>query len=231
LLLSGELCSICGIGIANNNLKISQTYNIPLILTGEKVTETNTIYFEKIYDTKRIRAILSRAPDLCTNEINRFLIYPNLHPYKQKFLTYIGVFGRVLHPLYYQDQQNDDEIGTLLTREIGWIDAGKHADCAAEGFSNYIREHRYGYSRRVAYLSNKIRMGELSREDALKTIGQERAAEKSSKVIDVMKELDLDDNDLITIINNEKLKYQSAAYGQNRYINKAIRFFEKHIWK
>jgi len=74
LLKSGELCTVCSIGINNSILKISEAWHIPLILKGSMFTETNTIYFEQIYDINRFKHIISEDDLFSESELENYLI-------------------------------------------------------------------------------------------------------------------------------------------------------------
>jgi hypothetical protein len=225
LLKSGELCTACGIGITNASFKISEALHIPLILLGSDITTMDTLPDERIYDIHRFKAILADAQDISSEEVEHFLIYPNLHPYLQVFYTKIGRFGSRTHPLLYQPDQPGEEISMILSQEIGWQDGGKHSDCLAEPFSNYIREHRYGYERRVAYYSVLIRRGELSRERALDLLAQDKLASENEKTDLITKKLDISREKLKQILDVEKLKYQKYSYKRSVSLENLLRRF------
>jgi hypothetical protein len=225
LLASGELCTVCGIGITNGYLKLSEAWHIPLILLGNKATETNSIQFEKIYDIKRFKTILGEVQGIRTEDVEHFLIYPDLHPYQQFLYTKIKMFGQILNPLFYIPQSPEDDIVELLSKEVGWQDAGKHSDCWAEPFSNFVREHRYGYSRRVTYYSNLIRTGELSRDKALELLDKENPAQENEKTKQALGKLDISRDELDQIFGIRPQKFQNYAYKRNRIIDKVIKVF------
>ena len=83
----------------------------------------------------------------------------------------MGVFGKKINMLYYIENPSDKEISKILEQELNWKDSSssqytRHFDCLAEPFSNYIREKRFGYSRRILQLSAMIRTGEISKSEA-----------------------------------------------------------------
>ncbi len=175
---SGEICGICGIGIERSMLKISEAYRIPLILMGHSPTESNSFTSENIYDQERLKAIFKQNPGISKNMVKRFLIYPNLNFISSFIYTKIGRFGRKINVLYYIDLPTDKEIGNILKKEIGWTEPEnseytRHFDCLAEPFTNYIREKRFGVSRRLPQLCNMIRNNEISREKALEIIDKD----------------------------------------------------------
>jgi tRNA(Ile)-lysidine synthase TilS/MesJ len=80
LLKSGEICGICGIGIERSMLKVSEDYDIPLILLGHSPSESNSFTSENLYDQARIKAILKENKEISKKEIDEFLIYPMSSP-------------------------------------------------------------------------------------------------------------------------------------------------------
>ena len=223
LLKSGELCTVCGIGINNSILKISEAWDIPLILKGSMFTETNTIYFEQIYDVDRFKHILSEDGLFSESELENYLIYPDLDLYKQKINSLLGKFGKSVNILFYQSVQNENTIAEILQKELLWQDGGKHSDCVAEQFSNYIRENRYGYSRSVAHLSNLVRSNQISRDEALQILIDEAPAKKQEKVEKIVERLGLSPEELNTIININPKKYEEYTFQRNRVFDKIIR--------
>jgi 3'-phosphoadenosine 5'-phosphosulfate sulfotransferase (PAPS reductase)/FAD synthetase len=190
LLESGDLCSVCGLGITMNFYRLSIEKRIPLILRGKSVIEENSYSLESIYDTKRFRKLMRNCTCIEKKDVNKFLIYPTFNLTKRIVWTLSGKMGKLISPLYYLDQKSESEIKSIIEKEMGWKDfsqsvTSKHFDCIASPLSNYIREMRFGYSRKVCHLSNMIRMGQISRDDAIEAIEREEKEEiqkKKSKI-------------------------------------------------
>ena len=172
LINSGEICGICGIGIERSMLKISEAWKTPLILLGHSPAEDNSFTSENIYDSNRLKAILSNNSQINKNKVNRFLIFPNLNFISSYIYTKFGRFGKKVNILYYLDMPSDQEIAKIIKNEMNWLDSShseysRHFDCLAEPFTNFIREKRFGYSRRIPQLCNMIRKNEITREEAI----------------------------------------------------------------
>lgn len=201
LLESGEICGLCGVGIERSMLKLSEAWRIPIILMGHSPTESNSFTSENIYDVKRLKYILNRDKQITPDMIRRFLVYPNLNFLSTWFLTRTGKFGRKVNILYYTESLTDNRIGEILKKEMGWTEPAhseytRHFDCLAEPFTNYIREKRFGFSRRLPQLSNMIRSGEMSREKALQ-IADDDTRRMSAPDFGVLKDiLNLTDDDI-----------------------------------
>ncbi|MEN8225741.1 MAG: 7-cyano-7-deazaguanine synthase [Bacteroidota bacterium] len=173
LLQSGEICGICGVGIERSMLKVSEAWKIPLILLGHTPTEANSFTSENIYDQHRIKAIFAQSKNINKQMLKRFLVYMNLDFINTYLYTKTGRFGKKVHILYYIDIPSEKEIGDILKAELGWREPdaseySRHFDCIAEPFTNFIRDKRFGSSRRIPQLSNLIRYGEISRDEAIR---------------------------------------------------------------
>ena len=206
LKLSGEICGVCGIGIERSMLKISEAYKTPLILLGHTASEQNSFTSENIYDQDRLKAILKKDKKISNSMIDRFLIYPKLNFISSYLYTKMGRFGKKVNILYYLDNPSDKEIGELLKKEMDWKEPAeseytRHFDCIAEPFTNFIREKRFGTSRRLPQLSNMIRSGEISKEEALKIILSDREMMQKANFEDVMEKLNLTESDIEEIGN------------------------------
>ena len=235
LLKTGELCSACGIGLFVSYLKISADWDTPLILLGRSPVEEDSYTPEEIYDINRFKAIIKDAKNVPTEEMNRFLFYPNLNPLLKIIYTKFGKFGEVIAPLYYLSRKNESEIGEILRKEMGWEGLGsagyaKHFDCTAEPFSNFLREHRYGYSRRVCHYSNLIRMGEIRTDEALEMLGRERPHEEPETLDTILEKLELSRDDLGKIIKVKPFQYEQYCYAEKKGI-KTIRPFYNRLRK
>ena len=211
LINSGELCSTCGIGMGHGYLKLSADWRIPLILIGGSIMEANSATPEDIYDIKRYKAIVSDAKNIDRQELKRFLIYDSMNPYLKNFNIMTGKFGRLVNPLFYLPKKSEEEIGELLAKEMDWQDRGKHFDCIAELFTNFLRENRYGFSRRVCQYSNLIRMGEMSRDKALELIDKENIDEVQRRPM-VLEKLEISEEEFEKLRIVPTLKYQKDCY-------------------
>lgn len=196
LLESGEICGICGLGIEHSMLKLSEAWRIPMIILGHSPTESNSSTSEHIYDQKRVKYILNQNKDITRQMLNKFLLYPNLNFVKSFFHTKTGRFGKKVNILYYIDLPSDGEIGEIIKKEMDWkepedAEYTRHFDCLAEPFTNYIREERFGISRRIPQLSNMIRNSEISREEALEVVEADKNIDIENNMQLVMEHLNI----------------------------------------
>jgi len=204
LIESGEICGICGTGIERSMLKISEAWEIPIILLGHTPTENNSFTSENIYDQTRIKAIFHKNRSINNKMINRFLIYPKLNFITSYLFTKTGRFGKKVNILYYIDNPTDKEIGNILKNEMAWKESDqseytRHFDCIAEPFTNYIREMRFGSSRRLPQLSNMIRNNEISRDKAQQINDDDKRNPLPDNYDLVLSKLQLSDSDVAEI--------------------------------
>ncbi len=225
LVTSGDVCGVCGIGIMNSIQKISHDWNIPLILLGHSPVEDGSFSPEEIYDVHRLKTILKERSDLSSSEIKNFLIYPKLNFLSTWMLTRLGYFGEKINPLYYLPVKSDKEIAEILKKEIDWKDSGqsgytKHFDCIIEPFTNWVRDHRFGYSRRVGQLSTMIRNGEINREEALTIQKMDSPGVPPANIDQIKDLLGLSNKDIEKVIKIEVNKYKWARSKVNRLFSK-----------
>ena len=201
LIYSGEICGICGVGIERSMLKVSESYHIPLILLGHTPTESNSFTSENIYDQRRIKTILSQSKHITDQMLKRFLVYRNLDFINTYFYTKTGRFGKKVHMLYFIEIPSEKEIGDILKKEMDWQEPEtsaytRHFDCIAEPFTNFIRNKRFGSSRRVPQLSNLVRNHEISREEALRIKQEDELKDLPENYDEVMSTLNLKESDI-----------------------------------
>lgn len=223
LLRTGELCTVCGIGIVNGYLKVSEDWHIPLILVGASVTEEKSYSPENIYDNNRFKAVTKNSNGITDKEINDFLIYRDLNPVRRQLYSMTGRFGKVVSPLYYLPKKKEGEIAELLKRELAWEDNSgsredKHFDCLAESFTNHIREHRCGYSRKAGQYSNMIRLGELTREDALAKLSKDNPGAQPENTGQILEKLDISADEFEDILKLPLFQYEKYCYRTSKLL-------------
>lgn len=233
LKLSDEICGVCGIGIERSMLKISEAYKTPLILLGHTASEQNSFTSENIYDQDRLKAILKNDKNISNEMINRFLIYPKLNFITSYLYTRMGRFGKKVNILYYLDNPADKEIGVILKKEMDWAEPAeseytRHFDCIAEPFTNYIREKRFGSSRRLPQLSNMIRNHEITKEEAFKITLNDKEMMQKANFANVMIKLNLTKNDIEDIGNIPKNVFGDVTSLSNMVFAKVRKVIKKN---
>ncbi len=229
---TGDVCGACDIGTNISILKISHDYKTPLILSGVSPLENDSFVPDSIQDVARFKHIMKQSGRISREEINKFLIYPNLNYFTQSFLKKTGYFGRLIFPLFYIENPMDKEMGEVIHKELGWEDSRKseytkHFDCIAEPFTNYVRGQIYGYERRICQYSNMIRRGEITRDHALQMFGDDNLGQIPANVNQVMEYLDVTEESLPGIFAYKPLTYEKNTSGMNRLFGMIKKVKEK----
>jgi hypothetical protein len=218
---TGDICGACDIGTNVSILKVSHDCKLPLIVSGVSPLENDSFVPDSIQDISRFKHIMKKAGVLSRDEMNEFLIYPNLNYFNQTFLKRTGYFGRLIFPLFFIDNPSDKEMGAIIQQELGWNDSKtseytKHFDCIAEPFTNYIRNQIYGYERRICQYSNMIRRGEITREHAMKMLQDDNLWEMPANAEPVMEYLGVTSEELPGIYAYKPMTYEKYTSRMNR---------------
>ena len=213
LLNSGDICGACDIGTKASIIKVAKQYNVPLILYGTSPLEEDSFLPDTIQDISRFKYILNKTKEFTKDEINSFLIYPNLNFFKLSIWKRTNIIGKEIRPLFYITNPSDKEIGEIIKTKLNWKDNSskeytKHFDCIAEPFTNYIRNRIYGYERRLCQYSNMIRKNEITREKAKELYDNDNIDKLPDNYNEILQMLNLDSDDIDTILNNYPLKYE-----------------------
>jgi hypothetical protein len=219
--LSGDFCGACDIGTKAAILKTAHDYSIPIILYGTSPLEEDSFIPDSIQDIARFKYILSKSKDLTRKEINDFLIYPHLNHFLLSYNKKIGKFAKEVSPLFYLKNPTDKEIGDIIAKTLNWEkdnrkEYTKHFDCIAEPLTNYVRNKIYGYERRRCQYSNMIRKDEITREKALDMYSNDNMELKPVNYLEVLKYLNLTEENLQNIITIPPLKYEKHTSNMNK---------------
>ena len=103
----------------------------------------------------------------------------------------------------------------------------KHFDCLAEPFTNYIREKRFGYSRRVCQYSNLIRIGELTREEALRRLSEEDPEREPDTIDLILEKLELSRDEFNQITRLPLSEYNKYCYQTPKLLKYIYNIFRK----
>jgi hypothetical protein len=139
-----------------------------------------------------------------------------MNPFRRIVYPKFDKFGLTVSPLYYRPRLREDDISNLLKKEVAWKEGSpgkqkKHFDCLAEPFTNYIREHRLGYSRRVGQYSQMIRLGDMTREEALQNLNEEKPDTEPETTSQILEKLDISREEF-NHIQYDKYCYPSTKF-------------------
>jgi len=100
---------------------------------------------------------------------------------------------------------NKKEVMDILQNELGWVYyGGKHYESVyTRFFQGYILPQKFGIDKRRAHLSNLILSGQITRDEAIKEIGEIGYSSNllAEDMIFVKKKLDFDDNSFCDLMN------------------------------
>lgn len=198
LVKTGNFCGACVIPVYYGTFRIVQEHGIPLVVSGfSKRTDANLpegnnpAYFKKVvqdgFGMNRIRPLWGR------NTLMKFASSTLRRQVKMIAL-----------PDYILWDEN--KIGEILTQELGVELGVEHSDCIGHEISNWLALQRYGFSYLPIKLSQLIRAGRLSREEAMRMLAEEEKPELPSSVTSFIERagLSLDDVRLAARQSNKK---------------------------
>lgn len=225
LLRTGELCTVCTLGIVSSYTRTALMYSIPLVLTGNTLMEESSGTGEDNYDQVKFRAITRGDGGVSEQELRRELIWPQLGLVGRRVYLRMRRTAKVVSPLYYRPRATEDEMATVVGREMGWMghderDHGKHIDCLAEPLSTRIRVARFGYSRKDAQYSTLVRIGEMERDAALQVLEGPRG-DIAGATSPAMDRLGLTEKELQRVLEVPVHSYASARSLEARILRTA----------
>ena len=181
---TGMFCPVCMRGITAGSFFVARQFNIPLVLSGtSKRTEERLV--PEIFQDGEIsffRNVLKRHP--FPGDVRVLFYDRTLMETMERIIFLLSkgqtLFGRtyVYVPDYFD--WNYKKIYETIGKEMGWKttpDHDEHMDCIAEPIVNYfVRESRVPeLTPSTLQYSAKIRVGQLSRNEALEVVQREFA--------------------------------------------------------
>ena len=232
LLRSGDICGACGIAIRASMFKVASDYKIPIILFGISPLEDDSFLPDSTLDIERFKYIMKESGNMKGKEIKDFLIYPNMNYFKLAFGKRTGKYAKEVRPLFYIENPSDKEMGEIIRRELGWQEDttheySKHFDCVAEPFTNHIRQHIYGYERRLCQYSNMIRRDEITREKALAMYKADNIAEKPANYKQMLEFFDITGADMEDVYKIKPLKYERHVSLANKLFFRLMKLIKR----
>ncbi len=227
-LQTGDICGACDIATKAHILKTARRYKVPMILYGSSPLEEDSFLPDSIQDIARFKYILKKTKELSKNEIDKYLIYPNLNLFKLSIWKKTGVIGKEIRPLFYIKNPTDKEIAEIIKKEFNWkdkdnVEYSRHLDCIAEPFTNYVRNKIYGYERRICQYSNMIRKGEISKQKAEELYKKDNIDSLPDNYKEVLDFLDISEKEMKQALNYKPLQYEKHISTVNRIFAKIIK--------
>lgn len=178
------LCLGCRIGLVEGWWKTAKKYSIPLILAGGGEPEVSfaTAFFTT--SNNKIKKMLSLtfgfSKELLKNYF--YLINPKVpftmaKEYIYNYMPYPFI-KKIIYPeleyysLFRFIKWEEEEIMNVITKELKWekykySEAAWRSDCKLNLLKNYFYFKLLGFSKNDELLSNLIRQGKISKEEAM----------------------------------------------------------------
>jgi 3'-phosphoadenosine 5'-phosphosulfate sulfotransferase (PAPS reductase)/FAD synthetase len=190
--------------------KIANDMNIPLIIWGSSKIEGGTNLRKFIYKNNSWfkSNFVSRLPRYTNIKYLLHLLLLNMEfPYpaikKNKNIKEISVFDYI--------EWNEEVILRTIKNNLNWEKSNKYEsswrfDCKIPALQKFLSYYLFGFTDSNELLSNQIRTGEISRNDAIVRLEQEAKDLKFNKLYDYLKQLDLSDKQIQIFTRNLKLR-------------------------
>jgi hypothetical protein len=170
----GDSCWHCHAGVGAFPLKVAVMYDIPLLVWGESVSESDgratyeePIHFDRDYFTKisaRFYAEEMVNEDITIEDVKPFML-PSYEDIER-----VGVVGIHLGDYHFWDDERQME---FIRDVYGWkedhVDGTykrfKSVECKMAGLHDYTKFLKRGFGRATDHASRDVRSGLLTREE------------------------------------------------------------------
>jgi len=180
LFLIGDSCWHCHAGVGAFPLQAAVKFNIPLIVWGESIAESSgrATHYKPVhqYDRDYFIAVSAKVRPLgmVGDGITKKDMFPFTFPTPAE-IKKVGVFGIHLGNYIFWDDERQTE---FVRREYGWKEDTiegtykryKSAECIMPGVHDYTKYLKRGYGRATDHVSQDVRAGLLTREEAFKLV-------------------------------------------------------------
>jgi len=216
-----DFCMMCMLGLVSAGYYLALKRNIPLIIQGI-CPRTEPIMPLELFNSLDYRYLVNvMKPDVAKSEFPTYKSGGMLRVFYMTFIKRV----RVVFLAEYVDW-NEGKIAETLKEQYGWIDYGNgapHFDCVADPAVNYFMNQRLGVSKVVEKLSQLVRCGRLTREQALRELArQDTVEEPTDSVREICRRLDVTRHDLKPLLAGTALDYH--------HFRTYSRLFEKFRW-
>lgn len=201
----GVLCAGCKVGIDLGLMHFTQKSRIPLVLSGGSPLEVG--YYKRGLlrsnpVNKKIYTLVLGYFREVINNMKWISHYPSL---TVQFKEFYHVFYRkslkkntkVILPFYEYVEWNEKMLTDTLLNEIGWeFNSDKNSstwktDCYIAPLKKYLYKKMLGFNDIDDHLSALVRVGQISREEALKRLSAENSV-KDQELSDACNHLGVD---------------------------------------
>jgi N-acetyl sugar amidotransferase len=216
-----DFCQICMLGVLAGGNYLALKENVPMVVWGVS-PRTDPVTPLELFLGNDYRYLL----DVVEPEVNRseFPLFENTDILRILHIMFAKRVRLVFLPQYVR--WDEKEISELIQKEYGWTDYGggtPHFDCVANDAVDYFNMQRFGFSKVVEKLSQLVRSGQITREEALeKYQAQEQTVEPVDSVNEVCRRLGVGREALKYLLDGKSLDY--------RHFKSYSRLIERFSW-
>lgn len=239
---SGTFCPVCMRGIQAGTQLIFDKFKTPLFITGTGRRVTYLSMIPEIFqggDLSFFKNVIRN--ESCFNDLRGIHYSPISRQYnkiKEQFSRLLGFHPRLIGfytyyiALYDYFEPSFDEIRSIIMRELGWKnpdDEFEHMDCLFHDIPLYIQTIRFPeLTQKTLYHSNLIRLGLMSRDEAMETESQLNREKKEPKNLELfLNEIGLNKDDFLRYVRD----WRETDKFRNKFDQGARRFYRRILGK
>lgn len=204
---SADFCQICMLGALSAANYLAEIEKIPMIVWGIS-QRTESITPPEYFLANDYRYLV----DVVEPDVNRseFPLFKYADIPRILKLMFIKRVSHVFLPQYID--WDEKEISEFIEKEYAWVDYGggaSHFDCIANAAVDFFTRQRTGVSKVTEKLSQLVRSGQLTRDEALEKLHvQDQVEEPVESVNGVCQSLGVDREDLRAMLEGNTLDYR-----------------------
>ena len=204
------MCRGCGDCYKSVSYKVANDMRIPLVIWGDSEIEGEYNIRKFLYknDCWFKSNCVSRLPRYTNINYLLYSLLLNIEfPYpsikKNKNIKEIHFFDYI--------EWNEEVILRTIKTNLNWEKSSRYEsswrfDCKIHPLQNILLNYLFGFTGSNGILSNQIRKGEISRDDAIIRLEQEAKDLTFNKLCDYLKQLDVTDEQIQIFTKNLKLR-------------------------
>ena len=203
------LCLGCRYGIVSGACKVAMRYKVPLVFFGSSRLE-KTSFKNEFFKTRFNKKIAGMASEFFSNPLyvkpsfvpmyarDYFHDDSHLHPLSPLLKL---LYGKVRIIEFFDYVKWDEKIiENTIEKELKWkklkeVKSSWRFDCLVHYFKDYFYLNSVGFTERDELLSNMIREGMTSREEALQRLMEDYENQREIReniIMDVLEDLKID---------------------------------------
>lgn len=206
---AGEFCLPCNVGTAATVYHAAEDYQTPLIVWGY----TAQVEISPIW----------RGIHFCREKLFKKILQDEISDEELEWFFIDPIKRRIpLHPisLFSYIKWDPDIIFKTLKSELKWREGPygwDKVDCNVFPVAKYLRKKRSGFSRATITNAAAVRVGLLSREEALQKVKDEEIIEEPPIMDEWLEKLDLTREDIVDFEKRNRLDFVERVVSDEAY--------------